>query len=193
MSTVTVVKKGKSVAIAADTLGKWGNAMEPAEYIANHEKIFRVGASYLGVAGPGVAQQVLQDYFSRQKKTPALDSPESIFKTWVRLHRDLKDRYNLRPEEQDDDSYESSRMEVLIMNPSGIFGVDPFRTVQVFTRFYAYGSGNQFAMGAMAALYKTPDLSAEEIAKLGVEAAAEFDDGTGLPLTSYTLKLRKRG
>lgn len=192
MSTVTVVTKGGVAAIAADTLGKWGGAKETAEYIANHEKIFKVGPSYLGVVGPGVAQQVLGHFFGRRKKAPALTSAEAIFDTWVRLHREMKERYGLRPDEQDEDSYESSRMEVLIANPAGIFGVDPLRTVQVFTRFYAYGSGGPFAMGAMSALYADEGLSAEQVAIRGVEAAAEFDDGTGLPVTSYTVTLKKR-
>ena len=37
--------------------------------------------------------------------------------------------------------------------------------------------------------YDEPGLSAEQIARHAIEAAAEFDDGTGLPITSFTVRL----
>ncbi len=37
--------------------------------------------------------------------------------------------------------------------------------------------------------YGEPGLSAEQIARQAIEAAAEFDDGTGLPITSFTVRL----
>ena len=37
------------------------------------------------------------------------------------------------------------------------------------------------------------DLSTQEIAELGLKAAAEFDDATAAPLTLYTVKLDKPG
>jgi hypothetical protein len=42
----------------------------------------------------------------------------------------------------------------------------------------------------MYAIYDAHE-SAEEIARLGVQAAAEFDEDTGLPITSYAIKLRR--
>jgi ATP-dependent protease HslVU (ClpYQ) peptidase subunit len=63
--------------------------------------------------------------------------------------------------------------------------------VQEFSRFYAYGSGSDYALGALWALYERPNLSALQIARQAIEAAAEFDDGTALPLQSYTVRLKK--
>lgn len=80
-------------------------------------------------------------------------------------------------------------MDVLIANPRGIFGVAEHRTVQEFSRFYAYGSGSDYALGALYALYDQPGLGAEDIARRAIEAAAEFDDGTGLPVLSHSLRL----
>jgi ATP-dependent protease HslVU (ClpYQ) peptidase subunit len=42
----------------------------------------------------------------------------------------------------------------------------------------------------MSAIYDDENRSAEEIAKIGIEVAAEFDDGTGLPMNCYTVKLK---
>jgi ATP-dependent protease HslVU (ClpYQ) peptidase subunit len=93
------------------------------------------------------------------------------------------------PEEDKEDALESSRMDVLIANPCGIFGVSGHRTVQEFSRFYAYGSGSDYALGALYSAYDLKGRSAEELARHAIETANEFDDGTGLPITSFTLRL----
>jgi ATP-dependent HslUV protease, peptidase subunit HslV len=189
MTTVTVVKKDGIAAIAADTLIKWGNAKESAAYIANHDKILRVGDSYLAVTGYATFKAILRDYFEHTGEVVQLDTPAAIFRTWNRLHGVLKERYYLLPEEDKEDALESSRIDCLIANPHGIFGVAAHRTVQEFSKFYAYGSGSDYALGAMFGSYREPGLSAEQIARQAIEAAAEFDDGTGLPITSFTVRL----
>jgi len=189
VTTVTVVRKGGVAAIAADTLIKWGSAKESATYIANHDKILRVGDSLVGVTGTATFTAILRDYFEHSSEEVRLDSPSQIFRAWNRLHGVLKERYFLLPEEDKEDALESSRMDCLIANPHGIFGVAAHRTVQQFSKFYAYGSGSDYALGAMYSAYPDPQLSAEQIARHGIEAAAEFDDGTGLPVTSYSVQL----
>lgn len=189
MTTVTVVRKGGVAAIAADTLIKWGSAKESAAYIANHDKILRVGDSLVGVTGTATFTAILRDYFDHSSEEVRLDSPSQIFRAWNRLHGILKERYFLLPEEDKEDALESSRMDCLIANPHGIFGVAAHRTVQQFSKFYAYGSGSDYALGAMYSAYADPQLSAEQVARHGIEAAAEFDDGTGLPATSYSVQL----
>jgi len=192
VTTVTVVKKGGIVAIAADTLIKWGSAKESAAYIANHEKILRVGESYVAVTGYATFKNILQDYFEHAPEEIRLDTPASIFRTWNRLHRFLKERYYLMPEEDKEDALESSRMDCLIANAYGIFGVAAHRTVQEYSQFYAYGSGADYALGAMFSAYQDPARTAELVAQHGVTAAAEFDDATSLPLTSFTVALINR-
>ena len=53
----------------------------------------------------------------------------------------LKDDYFLIPKEDERDPYESLQMETLVASPAGIFGVYPLRSVQEYTRYYAFGSG----------------------------------------------------
>ncbi len=190
MSTITVVKKNGYVAIAADTLTKWGYSKESADYIVNHEKIIKVGSSYVGVAGSVTTDLALRIYFSKLGAKAKLNSVADIFQTWNKLHRVLKQDYFLNSNESDDKAYESSRMEALIANPYGVFGVGPYRSVQEFTKFYAYGSGCDYAQGAMYAIYDGNE-SAEEIARFGVQTATEFDEDSGLPITSHAIKLRR--
>ena len=97
----------------------------------------------------------------------------------------------LNPKEAEDDPYESTQITALVANCNGIFGVYSMREVFEYTKFWAAGSGREFALGAMQALYprtRTP----EAIATAGVEAGALFDKNSALPLTLYTLPLARR-
>ncbi|MDA0238155.1 MAG: hypothetical protein O3B03_06540 [Proteobacteria bacterium] len=188
MTTIAVVKKNGEIAIAADTLTKWGSGKESAKYIHNSGKIIQVGDNLIAITGNATFKLILREYFYEAPHEIALRSTEEIFSTWNLLHLKLKEKYFLMPEEDKEDAVESSRMDVLIANPFGIFGVSGHRTVQEFSRFYSYGSGSDYALGAMWAMYDIPDISAETIARKSIEAASEFDDGTGLPLDSRQIK-----
>ena len=62
------------------------------------------------------------------------------------------------------------------------------REVSEYAKFWAIGSGSEFALGAMHALYNRLD-SAEEIAKAGVEAGSEFDSSSALPMSLKVIDL----
>ena len=191
MTTIAVARKNGYAAIAADTMTKWGSGKETADYIVNHGKIFQVGDSYLGVTGNATFQAILRDYFAKPRVRARFDSPLEIFKTWQKLHAVLKQEYYLLAGHGEDDAIESSRMDVLIINAFGIFGVAAHRTVQEFSKYYAFGSGGDIALGVMYACYNDSKRSAEEIARYAIEGAAEFDDSTGMPVQSYSVKLRR--
>ena len=191
MTTIAVVRKNGYAAIAADTMTKWGSGKETADYIVNHGKIFQVGDSYLSVTGNATFQAILRDYFAKPRVRARFDNPLEIFKTWQKLHAVLKQEYYLLAGHGEDDAIESSRMDVLIINASGIFGVAAHRTVQEFSKYYAFGSGGDIALGVMYACYNDSKRSAEEIARYAIEGAAEFDDSTGMPVQSYSVKLRR--
>jgi ATP-dependent HslUV protease subunit HslV len=184
MTTIAVVRKNGYVAIAADSMTKWGSAKESAAYVLNHDKILKIGDSHVAITGSATFKLIIEDYFSDARAEVRLNSVRDIFRTWQKLHPVLKERYFINPDEDKEDDLESSRLDVLIANPYGIFGVAAHRTVQEFSKFYAYGSGSDYALGALYASYDRSDLSAEALTRLAIETAAEFDDGTGLPLTS---------
>jgi ATP-dependent HslUV protease, peptidase subunit HslV len=139
-----------------------------------------------------VFKHIVRDYFGSHETAPKLDTVANIFRTWNRLHADFKERYFLQTDEEKEDAVESTRLDVLLANPHGIFGVSGQRTVQEFSKFYAFGSGADLAMGAMYAVYGDRRRSAEDVARLAVEAAAEFNDSTGLPVESHAVKLARR-
>jgi ATP-dependent protease HslVU (ClpYQ) peptidase subunit len=189
MSTIVVARKNGTVTIGADTLTKHGYTRQNAYLIANHSKLLKVGESFVAITGDASLNLVLADYFGRSKRPPSLDSPEAIFSFARDMHASLRDEYFLNPKEDEKDPFESSQLDCLIANPAGIFGLYSLRSVDEFTRFYAFGSGRQYAIGAMHATFESAD-SAETLCRAGLEAAAEFDDDTGRPLEIHTIALK---
>ncbi len=187
MTTIVVVRKGRDIAIAADTMTKWGSGKETADYVVNHGKLLQVGDTWLGLTGNATFKTILRDYFSRPKVRARFDTPLEIFRTWQALHVALKADYQLIATSHDDEPLESTRFDALVANRHGIFGVVAHRTVQEFSRYYAFGSGSNYAMGALHALYGDRAITAEALAHRAVETAAEFDDATGLPVDSQKI------
>lgn len=190
MTTVTVVRKGDSVAIAADTLVTFGDTRLQHGYELN-EKIFKAGDSYVGMSGTTAHFPVLRKALgSLPAEELRLHSREDVFETFLRLHPRLKDQFFLNTKEEDADPYESSQFTILIANASGIYAVYSYREVFQFDRFWAIGSGRSFALGAMFAGYDKHK-TAKEIAELGARAGCEFDKNSSGPIKSHTLKLNK--
>ncbi len=186
MSTIVVVKKDGKAVIAADTLTTCGSTKESAAYVVNHGKIIKHKENFLGVSGSASLQIALQDFLSTTKKNIRLANVADIFRFGLELHKNLKEEYFLRPD--DDEDFETFRGDILIANRCGIFGLSSYRFVQEYSKFYANGSGGDFALGAMFAVYETGK-TAEEIAEIGVRAGAEFDDGSAAPVHSHTIEL----
>jgi ATP-dependent protease HslVU (ClpYQ) peptidase subunit len=187
MSTVVVVKKNGRACIAADTLVSWGSTKLSADYLADKSKIIEVGDSYVGITGSSTHRHVIESYFSRAESF-SLESVQDIFETWREFHKALKTDYFMQPGEDKDAPYESSHMHVLIANPYGIFGVYGLRSVDEYNKYWAFGSGTDYALGALHSSYNRLR-SVEDIAKAAIEAAAEFDNATGLPMTLYSVEL----
>jgi ATP-dependent HslUV protease, peptidase subunit HslV len=187
MTSVVVVRKGKSIAIASDALVTFGETRLSGSYEAN-EKIIRIGNSYIGMAGSTAHFEVMRRVLVGMDK-PSLNSRHEVFDTFLQAHAILKEKFFLNPKEEEDDPYESSQITALIANPSGIFGIYSYREVFSFERFWAIGSGRSFALGAMFAAYDT-HRTARAIAETGVRAGIEFDKSSGGPIRVHTMTAR---
>ncbi len=187
MSTVVVARKGDTLAIASDSLVTFGETRLPEGYEAN-TKMFNIGGSIIGAVGSIAHLPVLRRALgSLAPGEMNLDSRDGIFDTFLRLHPQLKERFFLNIKEQDSDPYESSQFSIVIANRFGIFGVESYREVFEFERFWAIGSGRRFALGAMHALYDRAK-SARDVVQAGVLAGCEFDTSSAAPVRLHTLK-----
>ncbi len=191
MSTVVVARKGGTVAIASDSLVTFGETRLPPGYEAN-DKMFAVAGSTIGAVGSTAHMPVLRGALAAlAPEELQLQTRDGIFETFVRLHPKLKDRFFLNTKEHDSDPYESSQFSILVANVHGIFGVESYREVFEFERFWAIGSGRRFALGAMHAVYEQAK-TARELAQAGVLAGCEFDTSSAAPVRVQTFKLKQR-
>ncbi|HYE96273.1 MAG TPA: hypothetical protein VD962_08695 [Rubricoccaceae bacterium] len=188
MSTLTVARKGRHAAMAADSLTTFEETRLPAAYDAHPEKVFRVGDALVGVVGYTAHVLVIESALASLDRPPDLTSRRAIFELLRDLHPILKEEYYLKPDAEEGDPYESSQVTLLVASPHGLFGVYDLREVHEYSRFWAMGSGADFALGAMFAVYDS-DAPAAEVAATGARAGAEFDRGSGPPVRVYEIEL----
>lgn len=190
MSTIVVVKKANRACITADSLTSFGDLRMASVYERAYDKIQQFGDNYFGIVGSAAHALVMDSILRDSDVKVDFSSRNNIFESFRALHPVLKEKYFLSAKDEEEDPYEASHIDALIVNPHGIFGVYSLREVSEFNRFWAIGSGSEYALGAMFAVYDKLD-SVEEIAKIGVEAGAEFNNATALPLTSYSVELQE--
>ena len=189
MTTICIAKKSGSVAIAADSLTTFGDTRLSSGYKRVHDKILRVRGSYIGVAGSSAHHVVLENVLAETRNLK-FGSRAEVFETFRLVHPILKERCFLNPKEDDGDPYESSQFTAVIANATGIYGVYSYREVFDYERFWAIGSGRNYALGAMQAVWPRAR-SAEEVVRAGVRAGIEFDKNSAAPLEVHTIKLKK--
>ncbi len=190
MSTVVVVRKQGTACIAADSLTSFGNTKQSSEFVADASKIIRFDDFYLGIVGSAAHHLVIKSLLANHADKIDFSNQLSIFESLKQVHPILKEEYFLNSKDEDQDDYETSRIDGLLMTPRGIFGIYSMREVDEYTRYWAVGSGADYALGAMHAVYDRLD-TAEQIARAGIEAGAQFDNASALPLQSFTLELTK--
>ena len=189
MTTLVAVKKNGMAAIAADSLTTFGDTRLGRQYKGEHDKILEINDSFIGLCGSSAHPLVISSLLPKLEDA-RLGSRMEVYETFRRLHPILKEQGYLNPKEDEDDPYESSQITALIANSTGIYGVYSYREVFDYDRFWGIGSGRNFALGAMFAAYDRCKTAAD-VAKIGVEAGAEFDTATQGPIVLHTVKLAR--
>jgi len=190
MTTLVAVKKNGMAAIAADSLTTFGDTRLGRQYKGEHDKILEINGSFIGLCGSSAHPLVISSLLPKLEDA-RLGSRMEVYETFRRLHPILKEQGYLNPKEDEDDPYESSQITALIVNSTGIYGVYSYREVFDYDRFWGIGSGRNFALGAMFAAYDRCKTAAD-VAKIGVEAGAEFDTATQGPIVLHTVKLSRK-
>jgi ATP-dependent protease HslVU (ClpYQ) peptidase subunit len=190
MSTIVAAIKNGMACLAADSLTSFGDTRQASEYVADSTKILQFDDNFIGVVGSAAHHLVLRSILEYHRDKIDFSSQMGIFESLRRLHPILKEEYFLNSKDEDEDAYETSRIDALVVNPGGVFGIYSLREVDQYTRFWAVGSGAEFALGAMHAVYDQAD-SAESIAAAGIAAGATFDMSSAMPMTSHCLNLKQ--
>ncbi len=191
MSVVVVVKKGKEIAIASDTLTSRGSEKCSAKYKTNSKKFFEYDGSYIGSVGRAMSKIMLKHALDNQEHTINFNGFDNVYSSMLELHKLLKDKYYLVPGSKKlEQIVEETKLHLLIANKSGIYNISSDRHIAELSKFWAIGSGASYALGAMHHAYSKKKYSAKDIAKIGVEAACEFDKGCALPMDIETIKIK---
>jgi ATP-dependent HslUV protease subunit HslV len=190
MSVITIVRKGTTCAIAADSLSCNGSTLHPRENQRNDSKIVRLDEHCFGLVGYAAHGLVFESLVERYPAKFDLRSKRHIFESILELHGVMKDHYYLQSSDNSSGQpYESSQVDFCLANSTGIYLIESYREVIEIDRFWSIGSGSSFALGAMSARFEDPTLDAEKIARLGVETACLFNAYCGEPIDSFSIAL----
>jgi len=179
MSIALAIEKNGELIVAADTLTSFGHTKVPPALHAA-EKVRRVGTSFLATTGWGLYENILDDVIVRRKNI-RLGSREQIFAFFLRLWNDLHKKYsfvNDQIDEKESGPFGNLDSTFIVAGRTGIFYVGPDMSVTRVKHYFAIGSGAQFALGALNAMYDSK-LGAEAIARQAVTAAIAFDTYCG--------------
>lgn len=175
MSVAVAIRKNQQIVIAADTQDNFGSNRVSADNYSS-KKITRVGDSYLATTGWGIYEDILDNYLA-QRQDVALTTKQDIFVFFMEFWKDLHEKYTLvkdQAEEEEHSPFGGLDSTFLIVNAQGIFYVSANMSVTKFEKYFAIGSGSDFSLGVIYALYDL-DFSAEAIARKAVEAAKTFN------------------
>ncbi|ERN39845.1 ATP-dependent protease HslVU (ClpYQ), peptidase subunit [Rubidibacter lacunae KORDI 51-2] len=186
---ITAVQKHDTVAIACDTLTTRtaGGLKTLAEYKPNASKLISYGDSIFGVCGSWAVKQIFTDLLERSEPT-FLSSSGEIFRWLLSNQATLKSDYFMKTDNGNDKRQptESQWLHAILANCHGIFVVTAYREVAEYSRFWAIGSGDRFALGALEVLYDL-DLTAAEIAYQAALAATKFSPECAEPIIVETI------
>jgi ATP-dependent protease HslVU (ClpYQ) peptidase subunit len=191
MSIAVAVRKGTTLAVAADSQENFGDRKVVG---TNHHarKIVALGASEIAMTGWGVYENVLSDYLA-SRRPPRFASEREIFLFFVRFWKELRRRYSFvddQSAEEEPSPFADLDSSFLIGNRHGIFHVSSDMSVTAFRNYYAIGSGSSYALGVLHALYDA-ERDAAVLARRACAAAVEFDAYCGGEIDVRVIALSK--
>ncbi len=190
MTIAVTVLKRKRLVIGADTQMNFGDSRMPDD---NHRasKIFKINDSYIAGSGWALYDNIFQDILSRQKaESIKLKDEKSIFQFFNNLFFTMKEKYSYVNSQCNGQNTPFADLDsrFLIANRSGMFYVSSNLSVHRFQKYYAIGSGCDYAIGAIHALYDS-DLSAKEICHKAISAAIDMDVRCGGKPDIFEIKM----
>lgn len=193
MTIAVAVKKGNDLVLAADSQTHFGDQREGAPNIAVN-KIVPLGGSLLAVSGWALYANILEDYGQKHPLAAGAGCPE-VFRYFLKFWKGLHTSYPFVNDQcgADDDHtpFGDLDSEFLVVNRRGIFKVCANMSIVEFQHYATIGSGGDYAMGTLFALFDS-DLNAEALARRAIEAAIHFDVHCGGAPCVTTLKLDPR-
>ena len=187
MSIVVAVTKDNRTVMAADTMGFYGSQRVPVDN-SRAFKIRRVGPVLLAMTGWSVYDNIIDDMLVKQPDV-SLGTAQEIFNFFMILWADLHERYPFVNDQAatKDSPFGDLDATFLIANGGGIFKIASDTNVSHFKKYYAIGSGSDYALGCLYTIYDS-DLDPAAMASRAVETAINFDCYCGGEIDIFEVK-----
>ena len=175
MSIAVAIRKTRQLVLGTDSQTSFGSSRVPTDNLKTI-KIHQIGDAYLATTGWGLCENILDDYLTRSPDAK-LDTKHAIFTFFMTFWKELHDSYSFVKDQSDKDDespFGSLDASFLVVSPQGVFHVGSDMSVTAFEKYYAIGSGADYALGAVSALYEdSPD--AVTVCRKAIAAAIDFD------------------
>jgi ATP-dependent HslUV protease subunit HslV len=190
MTTIVGIKRMGQIVLAADRrLAEANSILGETCKILEHTDV-QGNVSFVGVAGPHTSLLALRSIF--KEHDIHLQSEDYVYESFLTIHGILKEQHYVNPTEFEGEAYESSQLQCMIANESGLYLVSSGREVMTIGEdgqgFNAIGSGRALAIGALNVLeaISTEGLGAQAV--LAVVTASLYDSGTNSNIDTRTVK-----
>ncbi len=189
MSIAVAVKKGNRIVLATDTQSSFGSCRVLPDNLQT-VKIRKVGSSYLAAAGWGIYDDMLGDFLGR-RKVGSLRTRKQIFSLFLKFWKELHQTYSLVNDQcgEKDSPFGDLDASFLVVNSAGIFHIASDMSTTKFEKYFAIGSGSDYGLGALHALYNTR-FDATQLANRAVDAAIAFNIYCGGEIKLHTVRVR---
>ena len=180
MSIYCAVEKDQKIVFGCDSIHTFGRMVSPKGFIQTPKIVF--GTDFAcGIAGTPSVRLHLNVFLSKGEGLSELKGEDEVFDFFHKFFEFLKDERYLNPDVSDDTDFEAWEFEFLLTNKHGIFSIHELREVFRHRNFFAIGSGSEFALGAMHAVYDTTPFDAKAVVNAGLTAADAFDSMSSSP------------
>ena len=180
MSVIAAVRKDRRLVIAADSQDNFGDLRPPPD---NHSamKLRAIDRAWLGCSGWAIYDEILAHYLRKRSTRTQFNTREDVFEFFLKFWRAIRADYpfvNEQSRSEDKTPFADLDATFLIASAGGIFLVSSNMSVSSFNQYYAIGSGGDFALGALHALYGDVNDPAV-LAQRAIDAAKAYDSGCG--------------
>lgn len=193
MGTIVAVATNDSITIASDCLNTIEDIVHPSLNQAE-SCIIKFGDNFLGLnCSYAVLQAIQLTFKSLPQENLAeihLHNSEEIKKFFAGFYEQLKIQHHLIPQQQPNVPFETLAMNALLVNRHGIFKIDSTRSVYQYKKFWAIGSAETFALGALQASHKD-DSSSEALAKSALKVCGVFEGNRNKEIIVKTILVPK--
>ncbi len=190
MGTVIAVKTDSEVAIGTDSINTFENIVIP-ELHESESCVFKFDENYIGLNCAYTIQQSTQQILSQleqENKEHHLSNKDQIKVFFSSLFDDIRVQQRLVPQHHPSMPFEAFPMNLLIANRHGIYKVDAVRAVYEYKKYWAIGSAEAFALGALEATY-AENKSAASLVKAALKVCSTFEGSKERDFKVFSIRL----